>query len=222
MRRLWFLTSNEGKLREAQHLFAPLGIDVQSLQVEGEVPEIIEPQCNNLVEVSFAKIKQAREFVPAEEMIMVEDSGLFVDALNGFPGVYSAHALHTIGWNGLLKLLTHLESEDPHQVQRLRKAEFRTSACIWDGKQVIQSIGICPGWITMQASEGEGFGFDPIFAPYDLDESHGALQAGEKGEISTHGVPFGGIELEQKQLFSHRRRALSSLAEKMRMSAEAS
>jgi len=222
MRRLWFLTSNEGKLREAQHHFAALGIEVQSLKIDGEVPKIIEPQSDDLAEVSLAKLEQARKYISEEEMVLVEDSGLFVDALNGFPGVYSAHALHSIGWNGLLRLISHLESEDPHQIQRLRSAQFRTSACLWDGKQIIQTMGICPGWITKKASEGEGFGFDPVFAPFDLDETGEPLEAGTIGTTSTHGIPFGGIELEQKQLFSHRRRALTSLVDKMRMSAEAS
>jgi len=222
MRRLQFLTGNMGKLREAQYHFEQLGIEVVALKVDGEVPIIVEPQSDDLGSVSLAKLQQAKQFVGNDEMIMVEDSGLFVDALNGFPGVYSSNALQTIGWGGLLKLLSHLESEDPHQNQRLRSAKFKSSVCLWDGSVVIQEQGVCPGWITIHPTEGEGFGFDPVFAPYDLDDSGTALSAGISGPISTHGVPFGGIELEEKQKFSHRQRALSALVEKLRLSAEAS
>ncbi len=222
MRRLLFLTGNVGKLREAQFHFEPLGIEVLELKVDGEVPILVEPQSDDLGSVSLAKLQQAKQFIGDNEMVMVEDSGLFVDALNGFPGVYSANALQTIGWEGLLKLLSHLESEDSHQIQRLRSAQFTSSVCLWDGNQVIQAEGVCPGWITIQSCEGEGFGFDPIFAPYDLDEFGIALPAGFSGPTSTHGIPFGGIELEQKQKFSHRQRALSALVEKLGMSAEAS
>ncbi|MEL0312465.1 MAG: non-canonical purine NTP pyrophosphatase, partial [Candidatus Poseidoniales archaeon] len=86
---VWFLTSNAGKLAEATHHFSTLGMTVRAL----EVPEgsIVEPQASTLEEVAEAKIRQAMDHLPHEgTMVLVEDAGLFVDALDGFPGVYSS------------------------------------------------------------------------------------------------------------------------------------
>ena len=54
-------------------------------------------------------------------MLLVEDAGLFVDALNGFPGVYSSYVLKTLDLHGILKLMSHLKSEDPIQDGNLGK-----------------------------------------------------------------------------------------------------
>ena len=104
---VWFLTSNAGKLEEATHHFQPLGMEVKPL----EVPEgsIIEPQSDDLEEVARAKLQQAMQHLPHEgAMVMVEDAGLFVDALDGFPGVYSSYVFSTVGNSGVLRLLSHL------------------------------------------------------------------------------------------------------------------
>ena len=144
-------------------------------------------------------------------MLLVEDAGLFIQHLNGFPGVYSAYALKTIGCNGVLKLLSHLESQDPVMNGQLRGAEFQAVAALWNGKEIIFGNGKCPGWIAQEINGEDGFGFDPIFVPFDLDGLGNALTAGNYGETSTHGATFGAVELEKKQLFSHRMRALSDL-----------
>ena len=101
MATLNFLTGNAGKLAEAQTLFSPLGWDVQRFEIEGEMPEMIEPQTDNLTTVALAKIAQGVELLASQgrlqESLLVEDSGLFIDALPEFPGVYSAHVLQSIG-----------------------------------------------------------------------------------------------------------------------------
>ena len=84
---VWFLTSNAGKLAEAAHHFANIGFTVRAL----EVPEgtVVEPQASTLEEVAEAKIRQALNHVPHEgAMVLVEDAGLFVDALDGFWRVF--------------------------------------------------------------------------------------------------------------------------------------
>ena len=56
MATLNFLTSNSGKLSEAQTLLSPLGWEIQSFEIDGEVPEVIEPQSDNLTTVALAKL----------------------------------------------------------------------------------------------------------------------------------------------------------------------
>ena len=212
-RTVWFLTRNAGKIIEATNHLEPLGYTVKQLIVEGV--SIIEPQADTLEEVAKSKISQALAHLPggkdSEDLLMVEDAGLFVDALNGFPGVISAYALKTIGCSGILKLLEHLNSEDTVQSAQLRSAEFQAVAALWNNGEILYGNGSCPGWIALESSEGEGFGFDPIFTPYDLDALGEPLQPGNYGEKSTHGKTFGAIPLNEKQVFSHRTKALNDL-----------
>ena len=98
------MTGNVGKVREAKHALEPLGFDVKQLVVEGL--EVSEPQCDDLEVVARSKLQQAQAHLPhPDDALMVEDAGLFVEALNGFPGVYSAYVLNTLGCDGILKLM---------------------------------------------------------------------------------------------------------------------
>lgn len=208
-KKIWFLTGNLGKVKEAEQHLHKLGFEVEQLIID---EDISEPQSDDLYSVAQAKITQALPHLPnKEDMLLVEDAGLFIQHLNGFPGVYSAYALKTIGCNGVLKLLSHLESQDPVMNGQLRGAEFQAVAALWNGKEIIFGNGKCPGWIAQEINGEDGFGFDPIFVPFDLDGLGNALTAGNYGETSTHGATFGAVELEKKQLFSHRMRALSDL-----------
>lgn len=212
-RTIWFLTGNAGKLKEATHHLQPLGYTVRQLIVDSGT--IVEPQADTLEEVAQSKIAQALSHLPngeqSEDMVLVEDAGLFIDALNGFPGVYSAYALETIGYNGILRLLDHLQSQDTIQCAQLRSAEFQAVAAIWMNGEILYGNGRCPGWIALESCEEEGFGFDPVFTPNDLDSFGESLPPGEYGDKSTHGKTFGAISIEEKQAYSHRSRALNDL-----------
>ena len=188
MATLNFLTGNSGKLAEAQTLFGPLGWEIQAFEIDGEVPDVIEPQSDNLTTVALAKIAQAVELLASqnrlEESLLVEDSGLFIDALPEFPGVYSAHVLQSIGCDGILRLL-----DDQ------RTAHFLTVAALWTGEAVEVFIGRCDGTISTEIKGDGGFGYDPIFIP---DESQDHRTFAEM----TH---------EEKSGYSHRGRARRAL-----------
>ena len=210
---VWFLTSNEGKLIEAERHLNELGYSVKQLIVDSEL--IYEPQADDLITVAKSKINQALNLIPDDfndgDLILVEDAGLFVDALHGFPGVYSSFVHSTIGNAGVLRLLSHLNSADPVSSANLRSAHFKAVAALWKNGEIILGEGICPGHISLEIMEGSGFGYDPIFIPYDLDTELNPLTPGNYGEFSTHGKTFGGVSSEIKQKFSHRTRALIDL-----------
>ena len=210
---VWFLTGNSGKLAEADNHLAKLGYTVRQLIVGND--QLYEPQAATLEIVAESKINQALEHLPDEfndrDMILVEDAGLFVSALDGFPGVYSSYVHSTIGNLGIIRLLNHLKTEDPVSSANLRAAHFKAVAVMWRNGEIIVGEGICPGHIALEPMEGNGFGFDPIFIPYDLDENLQPLDAGNYGEHSTHGKTFGAVEMEVKNKFSHRSRALQNL-----------
>ncbi len=188
MATLNFLTGNSGKLTEAQALLSPLGWKIQSFEIDGEVPEIIEPQSDNLTTVALAKIAQGVELLASQdrlqESLLVEDSGLFIDALSEFPGVYSAHVLNSIGCDGILRLL-----------DEERTAYFLTVAALWTGEAVEVFVGRCDGTIAMEVRGEDGFGYDPIFVPNE-DEK---------------GLTFAEMPKEEKSVYSHRGRALRAL-----------
>ena len=121
-----------------------------------------------------------------KRMVVVEDSGLFVQALDGFPGPYSAYAHATLGIQGLLRLL----SRENH-----RDAYFQASLAIASPQELVQAFSAkVYGTISRRASGKNGFGFDPIFVP--------------NGASTTFGE--GGIEFKQKH--SHRAKAFRKLA----------
>ena len=210
---VWFLTGNQGKLVEAERHLSQIGYSVNQLIVDSEL--IYEPQADDLITVTKSKINQALNVIPEDfndgDMILVEDAGLFVDALHGFPGVYSSFVHSTIGNAGILRLLSHLNSADPVSSANLRSAHFKAVAALWKNGEIILGEGICPGHISLEAMEGSGFGYDPIFIPYDLDTDLNPLTPGDYGEFSTHGKTFGGVGFEIKQKFSHRTKALIDL-----------
>jgi len=88
--------------------------------------------------------------------VFVEDSGLFVKGLGGFPGTYSGWVLKKIGVQGMLRLMSGMEE---------RAAYFEACIAYHDGKKVSVFHGRCEGSIAEEASGDSGFGFDPIFVP---------------------------------------------------------
>jgi XTP/dITP diphosphohydrolase len=189
--RILFATGNLHKISEASSILAPLGFEVEQLLIDGKPPVLIEPQTEEIDEVALFKIKQARELVMGtkleESIILTEDSGLFIDALGGFPGQLSSFVERTIGLPGVLKLMSG-ESE--------RGAEFRAVAVISVEGNTVTKTGICRGKISEELSGEMGFGFDPIFIPEDGDGR-------TCGELSTY----------EKSSISHRGRALKAVSE---------
>ena len=168
-----------------------------------------------------AKIEQAVKHLPdGERMVMVEDAGLFIDALGGFPGVYSSYVHETIGNLGIVRLLSHLSSQDPVRAKRLRSASFQAVAALWDGEQLIIGRGVCRGSIATESQGENGFGYDPIFVPADLDEDEAPLDPETLGAVSTHGQTFGAVDVSVKHVFSHRRRAIEDLLRQLPLPGE--
>ncbi len=190
-----FATGNSHKVFEASETLAQFGYFVSQLKIDGKVPELKEPQAEGIGEVALSKIMQARELVSGTEMeksaILVEDSGIFIDSLDGFPGPYSSYVERTIGLGGILNLLRTEEN---------RRAEYRAVAVISIEGEIISATGVCPGTISGEISGDLGFGYDPIFIPDEGDgRTCGELSPVEKSEIS------------------HRGRALKALSERLNL-----
>jgi XTP/dITP diphosphohydrolase len=168
--RLAFITSNPGKVEEARKYFEPIGIEVHQLRVD--YPEI---QANTLEEVAEYGARWLAERIDGR--FFLDDSGLFIEALRGFPGVYSAYVYKTLGIDGILKLLDGLTD---------RRAHFESVVAYWDGELHLFS-GRVDGEITTERHGSGGFGFDPVFKPTGFERTFAEMTTEEKNEISHRG-----------------------------------
>jgi XTP/dITP diphosphohydrolase len=171
-RSVAFATGNSGKVREARIILSPLGI--RPLPFDGKGVEV---QANTVSEVaSYSARVASRSFGKA---LMVEDAGLFVESLDGFPGPFSSYAFKTLGIAGLLKLL---EGEGS------RKASFMSAVayCTPAGEPVVFD-GAVAGRILRAPVGAGGFGFDPVFVPDGESKSMAQMTLREKCRVSHRG-----------------------------------
>lgn len=174
MKKIYFITSNKGKLVEAQKKFSEIDIDV--VQKNIGYPEI---QADSLEEVAFFGVEHVLKNFKSH--FILEDAGLFIDALKGFPGVYSAYVYHTVGCDGVLKLMKDTKAED-------RTAVFRSVFAY--GKSDLKPhlfIGECKGAISTIKCGNNGFGYDPIFIPQNSDKTFAEMNISEKNSYSHRG-----------------------------------
>ncbi|MCX8174330.1 MAG: XTP/dITP diphosphatase [Thermoplasmata archaeon] len=180
------ISTNSGKFAEISKFFE--GLDVQ---LEMQKLELLEIQADTLEAVVSRKLASVEESVGN---CLVDDSGLFIDALSGFPGVYSSYVYRTIGVNGICKLMRGVEN---------RSAHFE---CLFgfriNGRDYFFK-GECTGEITDNPRGSGGFGFDPIFVPEGYSQTFAELPIEEKNRISHRG-----------RALQHLRKFLENLLEK--------
>jgi XTP/dITP diphosphohydrolase len=184
---LIFATNNANKLAEIQKAFEGK-LQIVGLKQAGIDIEIEEP-FDTLQENALEKCRVIYSIT--KQNCFGEDTGLFVAALNGEPGVKSAryageHRSDADNINLVLKGLEQAEN---------RFAEFRTIiALIWNEKEYLFE-GTCPGVITKEPSGSKGFGYDPVFIPEGSD------------------ITFAQMTMDEKSKFSHRKKAMFKLVE---------
>jgi len=150
MKKIFFATSNKNKYLEAKAILKSFNVNVEWLK--GEYPEI---QAENLEEIASFTAKWVAE--KTKKAVFVEDAGLFIQALNGFPGPYSSYVYKTLGNHGILKLL----EEEPN-----REAFFISVVAYCEPtSEPVTFIGKVKGIIAYEARGDKGWGFDPIFIP---------------------------------------------------------
>lgn len=193
MTKLIFATNNANKVLEIQSAIGNI-IEVISLEQAGIDIDIPEP-FDTLEENATQKSKTIHELTKLN--CFSEDTGLEIDALNGEPGVKSArYAGEDRAFEkNIEKVLSKLKGTDR------RSARFRTViSLIWNGKEY-QFEGVCEGEIREQAFGLKGFGYDPIFCPSGTNRT------------------FAEMEVEEKNQYSHRRKAADKLIEFLKTTA---
>jgi XTP/dITP diphosphohydrolase len=181
---VFFATGNINKFNEARKILSQHGLAVGMLKLKGE-----EIQSESLKEIAQTSVKNA--YGRCRLPIFVEDAGLFINALEGFPGPYAAYAYHTIHNTGILKLMETIQN---------RNAKFQSVIAYYDGKtrEPMCFEGESRGEITLVELKDQGksgFGFDPIFQPEGSDKT------------------FAEMTIDEKNGYSHRAMALHKFAE---------
>jgi len=155
MKTILFATSNPHKVREGNKIAREFGIRFEQINVD--YPEIRD---ENIRKIAAEGVKFVFERI--KKPVIVEDTGLFIDALNGFPGPYSAYVYKKIGCEGILKLLQDSDNRD---------AEFITAIGFKDSSTLRIFEGRISGTISNEKRGTAGFGYDPIFIPKSLDKT---------------------------------------------------
>lgn len=180
MIEFYFATGNDHKIEEAKAALTQYNIEVKKMNDFLKL-EIQHPDLDEIASSALALIVSK-----TDKPVFVEDAGLFIHQLNGFPGPYSSYVFETLGLEGVLKLL-----EDA----KTRKAEFRSSVAFgMNGKWLANFSSATEGTIQMQPRGENGFGFDPIFVPMWTSKT------------------FAEMLLKEKTIYSHRAKAISKLA----------
>jgi XTP/dITP diphosphohydrolase len=160
---LFFVSLNYHKYQEAKKILHSFGIRLGFFKYDLE-----EIQSSSLKEIASKKAVQA--FQKCKKPIIVEDDGLFIDSLYGFPGPYSSYIFKSIGNNGILQLL-----------KQNRKAKFVSIISFCDDKNSKSFEAKIDGTIS-KTQNGKGWGYDPIFMPKNLNKTFAELD--NKNEIS--------------------------------------
>ena len=191
MRKLILATQNKGKIAEFERLLAEHASDIKVLGLADfpDMPDVAETG-KTLSENAFLKARAIANF--AKLPALADDSGLFVDYLDGKPGVYSARfggyegnnakERDLININKLLSELTDVPSDK-------RGAQFKCVVAFSNPESNFEHevMGELKGRITFEPAGNEGFGYDPIFMPINFEQTLAQLGAGVKDRISHRG-----------------------------------
>jgi XTP/dITP diphosphohydrolase len=185
MNTIIFATNNDNKVLEVRSVLKEK-FNILSLKEAGIDIDIPEP-FDTLEENAFEKARVINQL--AHQNCFAEDTGLEVESLNGKPGVKSArYAGEERSFEkNIDKLLRNLQNKEN------RKAQFRTVVCLIENGREKLFEGICKGTIIAERRGISGFGYDPVFVPEGADKT------------------FAEMSMEEKNLFSHRKKAIEKL-----------
>lgn len=166
---LFFVSSNRDKYLEAQDIATGFGLNLCFIK------EFLEEiQSDSLCEISKKKAQDA--FDKFGKPVLVEDAGLFINELDGFPGPYSSYVFKTIGNDGILNLL------------KRNRAAYFASVFSFCSEDCLKSFEARLSGVIAEQPSGKGWGYDPIFVPHDANQTF--AQLADKNAISHRFMAF--------------------------------
>ena len=172
---IYFITSNRGKLGEVRQL---LGTAVRSRDID-----LDEIQSVSAEKVAVDKARRAYAIV--KKPVIVEDTALYISALNGFPGALIKFMETTVGYDGICRMLRQYKD---------KRATAESCIVFYDGKNLKSFSGRVRGVISDRVRGADGFGFDCLFVP------------------SGSSMTFAEMGTYKKNRISHRRKAVLKLS----------
>lgn len=169
---MYFITGNKGKVSEAE---AILGVgEIKALDID--LPEIQEIDAHVIIK---EKLLEALKHKDGD--LIVEDTSLYINALNGLPGPLIKWFLKTIGVKGLSEIVDKLGNN---------KAQAKTIiGYAKNAKNIKFFEGVIEGEIVKPSGDN-GFGWDPIFKPNGYDITFGEMDREEKNSFSMRKLAF--------------------------------
>lgn len=164
-REVLFITGNSKKAEEVK---AITGLDVKTRNLD-----IAEIQALDVEDV--AKAKASAAFHLTGKPVIVDDTGMSIEALNGLPGALVAWFLDNLKPDGILRIL---------KGEKNRKATVSTCIGYADKDGVFVFTGTIHGNIANSLKGDNGFGYDPIFIPDGCNKTYAEMTSDEKNEIS--------------------------------------
>jgi len=194
MRKVILSSGNKHKISEIKDILKGMSFEVVSKDDLGYTDFEVEEDGSTLEENAFKKAEELHRLVKG--IVIADDTGLFVDALNGDPGVYSArYAGELVSYEENNTLLLRNLKDVPTEK---RTAHFKTvMAVIFEDGRRMSAEGRVDGTIAFEERGKNGFGYDPLFIVEDT------------------GRTFSEMTEEEKNNVSHRARALRNLREKL-------
>lgn len=187
--KIVFATGNEGKMREIRLILADLGMEILSMKEAGAALDIEE---NGKTFGENAEIKARAVWERTGGIVLADDSGLVIDALNGEPGIYSARYLgedtpYGVKNRKIIERMAGVTGRD-------RSARFvcNIAAVLPDGR-VLHTEETMEGLVAKEPAGSGGFGYDPILF------------------LPEFGVTSAELTMEQKNAVSHRGKALEAM-----------
>lgn len=194
MKKIIFATGNEGKMKEIRMILGDLGIELLSLK-EADIDADVKEDGKTFEENAVIKAREIMKLTG--EIVMADDSGLEVDALNKEPGIYSARYMgydtsyHIKNQNIIDRL------EGKQGAERSARFVCAIAAAFPDGR-ILTARATMEGEIGYEEKGENGFGYDPIFY------------------LPEYGCYSGELPLEEKNKLSHRGKALRLLKEELK------
>ncbi len=171
---LYLATRNRNKFMEASRILEGAPIDLRMLEADKEE---LQADDTEVIALHAARRIHMETGLP----VVVDDTGLFIKSLGGFPGPYAEYVYRTIGLEGVLRLLE--EASD-------RRACFKTSlALVTTGYEQVFN-GVTCGVIIREIRGSGGFGYDPIFMPDGYGRTYAEMSLEEKNRVSHRGKAF--------------------------------
>ena len=150
MKKIILVTGNMKKLISARQFLEPYGIQVDNVKME-----TTEIQSDSIEEIAASSAKEASDKLKCT--VLKNDTGFFIDALNGFPGAYTHQIMAEIGTDGVLKLMRGVKDRKAHYREAFAYCEY--------GKEPVVFTSITSGTIATRKSGKYGLRIDPIFIP---------------------------------------------------------